>query len=134
MIMRRICYLVGCCLLCVPASAAEEIDFDTDVVPLLSKAGCNAASCHGSAAGQAGFRLSLFGGDPGFDYRSIVNELEGRRVNHVTPGKSLLLAKPTGQLDHGGGAVLEPDGEAAEVIALWIEDRAAAKSCDAWNG
>ena len=125
--MRRICYLVGCCLLCVRASAAEEIDFDTDVVPLLSKAGCNAASCHGSAAGQAGFRLSLFGGDPGFDYRSIVNELEGRRVNHVTPGKSLLLAKPTGQLDHGGGVVLEPDGEAARVIAQWIEDGAQRK-------
>ena len=126
--MRFICYLVGSCLLCGATSAAEVIDFDTDVVPLLSKAGCNAASCHGSAAGQAGFRLSLFGGDPNFDYRSIVNELEGRRVNQVTPIASLLLAKPTGQLDHGGGEVLEPDGEAVRVIAQWVEEGAHRKN------
>ncbi|QEG40799.1 DUF1553 domain-containing protein [Roseimaritima ulvae] len=119
--MRSLCFLLCTSVLGVATSTAEEIDFDTDVVPLLSKAGCNAASCHGSAAGQAGFRLSLFGGDPGFDYRSIVNELEGRRVNYVTPRKSLLLTKPTGQLDHGGGDVLDVDSEAAEVISQWID-------------
>lgn len=127
MIAQRFCYLVGCCLLCLTADGSDAIDFDTVVTPLLSKAGCNAASCHGSAAGQAGFRLSLFGSDPGFDYRSIVNELEGRRLNHMAPGKSLLLAKPTGQLDHGGGEVLEEAGEAAQVIKKWIAEGAQRK-------
>ncbi|GAA5505480.1 DUF1553 domain-containing protein [Novipirellula caenicola] len=125
--MRTICFIVCTSLLCAAASPGEEIDFDTDVVPLLSKAGCNAASCHGSAAGQAGFRLSLFGGDPEFDYRSIVNELEGRRVDYVTPRRSLLLTKPTGQLDHGGGEVMESTSEAAAVIAEWIAAGAARK-------
>lgn len=97
-----------------------DIDFDTEIVPLLSKAGCNAASCHGSAAGQAGFRLSLFGGDPGFDYRTIVHELAGRRINHLHPKQSLLLAKPGGLLDHGGGEVLDLDGLAGDTIARWI--------------
>ncbi len=108
-------------MLCAVGSTAAEIDFDTDVVPLLSKAGCNAASCHGSAAGQGGFRLSLFGGDPGFDYRSIVNELEGRRISFVEPRKSLLIAKPTGQLGHGGGDVIDADSETVRVISQWIE-------------
>ncbi|TWU57663.1 DUF1553 domain-containing protein [Rubripirellula reticaptiva] len=99
---------------------AAEIDFDTEIVPLLSKAGCNAASCHGGAAGQAGFRLSLFGGDPEFDYRTIVRELSGRRANLARPADSLILSKPTAQLEHGGGQVLEPDGEPAETIEHWI--------------
>ncbi len=118
--MRYVHTLVAICLLSAFASAGDGIDFDTDVVPLLSKAGCNAASCHGSSAGQAGFRLSLFGGDPEFDYRSIVNELEGRRLNYVTPRASLLLAKPTGQLAHGGGELLDVDGDATRVISEWI--------------
>ena len=107
-------------LFAVPADSAE-IDFDTEIVPILSKAGCNAASCHGGAAGQAGFRLSLFGGDPEFDYRTIVHELAGRRVNHVRPDRSLVVAKPTGQLDHGGGELLELDGQAATKLSRWIE-------------
>lgn len=97
-----------------------EIDFDTEVVPLLSKAGCNAASCHGGAAGQAGFRLSLFGGDPELDHRTIVRELFGRRVNHTRPNKSLIISKPTEQLDHGGGQVLDPEGEIAQTLTNWI--------------
>ncbi|TWU54663.1 hypothetical protein Poly51_33820 [Rubripirellula tenax] len=99
---------------------ATEIDFDTEIMPLLSKAGCNAASCHGSAAGQAGFRLSLFGGDPEHDYRTIVRELFGRRVNLAHPNESLIISKPTARLEHGGGDVLDPDGEPANTIASWI--------------
>ncbi|MGB7325890.1 MAG: DUF1549 domain-containing protein, partial [Rubripirellula sp.] len=99
---------------------AAEIDFDTEIVPLLSKAGCNAASCHGSAAGQAGFRLSLFGGDPEFDHRTIASELSGRRVNLARPVDSLILSKPTAQLEHGGGHVFDADGEPAQTIKNWI--------------
>lgn len=106
------------------AVAADAIDFDTEIVPLLSKAGCNAASCHGSSAGQAGFRLSLFGGDPGFDYRSIVNEFEGRRINHRSPSDSLLLAKATHALDHGGGEVFSYDSDPAQRLMRWIEQGA----------
>ncbi len=116
--LRCVCVLIGCGSLLAAASDGA-VDFDTDIVPLLSKAGCNAASCHGSTAGQGGFRLSLFGGDPEFDYRSIAHEFAGRRLNHVNPPQSLLLAKPTGRLEHGGGEVLSAD--AARVIAEWIE-------------
>ena len=122
--MRIAVYFLTIFCTCASAQAAEAIDFDTEIVPLLSKAGCNAASCHGSAAGQAEFRLSLFGGDADFDYRSIVNEFEGRRIDHTSPADSLLLAKPTGVLEHGGGEVIDSNSETAQIIARWIEQGA----------
>ena len=105
-------------------SEAVGIDFDTEIVPILSKAGCNAASCHGGTAGQAGFRLSLFGGDPAFDYRTIVREFSGRRVNYLQPLQSLIIAKPTALLDHGGGEVIALEGKSANRLAKWIAEGA----------
>ena len=40
------------------------IDYVRDVMPTLSKMGCNAGTCHGSANGKNGFKLSLRGYDP----------------------------------------------------------------------
>ena len=48
---------------------------------LLSKSGCNAGSCHGSFQGKNGFRLSLFGYEPGFDYAALTRDNLGRRVD-----------------------------------------------------
>ncbi|HZL89720.1 MAG TPA: DUF1549 domain-containing protein [Pirellulaceae bacterium] len=108
------------CYALLSAGAATEIDFDTDVLPILSKAGCNSGACHGAAAGRGGFNLSLFGGNPAADYDAIVRELEGRRINRADPSASLILAKPTGMLDHGGDVRLEDDGPQAKLIADWI--------------
>src|SRR5882724_262855 len=35
--------------------------FNADVMPVLTKMGCNGGSCHGALNGQNGFKLSLFG-------------------------------------------------------------------------
>ena len=58
----------------------RPLHFVNDIVPLLSLHGCNAGGCHGRASGQNGFKLSLFGFDPVFDYNAIVKEARGRRV------------------------------------------------------
>src|SRR5436190_5920992 len=100
--------------------AEQPLDFDTDVLPVLTKAGCNAAACHGAASGRGGFKLSLFAGDPAADHDAIVHELEGRRVDLARPEQSLLLGKPTEELDHGGGKRLEPGGSEAALLATWI--------------
>ena len=119
--MKQLASFIVVITLAAASGAGEsEIDFDTEIVPLLSKAGCNAAACHGGATGQAGFRLSLFGGDPESDHRAIVHDMTGRRVNLADANQSLVLLKPTGQLDHGGGDVLEQDSVAALTIAAWI--------------
>jgi hypothetical protein len=103
---------------------AAPVDFDTDVLPVLTRAGCNAGACHGAAAGRGGFKLSLFGGDPAADYRAIVSDLEGRRVNLARPERSLLLLKPTWELDHEGGQRFETDSPQAIMLRQWIESGA----------
>jgi len=95
-------------------------DFDTEIMPVFTKAGCNAGACHGAAAGRGGFHLSLFGSDPAGDYETIVHELKGRRVNLAKPAESLLLRKPTAQIKHGGGERFDVKDEAAKRIQQWI--------------
>ena len=70
------------------------MSFLNDVMPVLTKFGCNAGACHGKARGQNGFQLSLLGFDPNFDYESLVMESRGRRIFPFAPQKSLLLEKP----------------------------------------
>lgn len=125
---RRLASSVGTLLIgCVFAIASNSSraadaspDFATEILPVLTRAGCNSGACHGAAAGRGGFRLSLLGGDPSADYDAIVHEFEGRRVNLARPADSLLIAKPTGQLDHGGGQPLEADSAGAARLADWI--------------
>ncbi len=103
------------------ALRAEEPSFDLDVMPILSKAGCNGGGCHGALAGKAGFRLSLFGYDPQSDYLAITRDARGRRVDLADPGTSLLLTKPTMALAHKGGKRLDVGGDDYRLLAAWIE-------------
>jgi hypothetical protein len=112
-------------LLLLLAASPAPVDFDTEVLPVLTKAGCNAGACHGAASGRGGFKLSLFGGDPAADHRAIAAQFEGRRVNLARPERSLLLLKPTWQLDHEGGQRFEEDSAEARLLLNWIRDGAA---------
>ena len=106
----------------LPAPArAAEVSFELDVMPILSKAGCNGGGCHGALAGKGGFRLSLFGYDPKSDYLTITRDARGRRVDLADPGSSLLLTKPTTAVAHKGGKRLEVEGDDYRILAAWIE-------------
>ncbi len=106
--------------LVVVTGTASAQDFDTEIIPILTKSGCNAGACHGAAAGRGEFHLSLFGSDAAADYQAIAQAYEGRRINRKDPHDSLVIAKPTGQLEHGGETVLLPDGPGAQAIESWI--------------
>src|SRR4051812_33136087 len=69
---------------------ADAPSFRQDVIPVLTKAGCNAGSCHGKLVGQNGFKLSLRGYAPEWDYDSLVKEVGSRRVDFADPASSLL--------------------------------------------
>jgi hypothetical protein len=99
----------------------RAVDFKTEIVPILSKFGCNAGGCHGKASGQNGFKLSLFGFDAAFDHEAIAREARGRRIFPAAPAQSLLLMKATGRVPHGGGKRLVEDGEEYKLIRRWIE-------------
>jgi hypothetical protein len=104
----------------VDSEAEHTWGFRNDVQSVLSKAGCNMGACHGSLAGKGGFRLSLRGYDSQHDYLSITREARGRRVELADPGRSLLLAKPTGALPHKGGLRLDVDSRDYRVLSEWV--------------
>lgn len=113
------------------AAGAESVHFSTDVVPLLTKLGCNSGGCHGKAEGQNGFKLSLLGFEPDQDYEAIVQEARGRRLMPSSPAASLLLLKATGTVAHGGGKRLTVDSEDYRALLRWVENGSpAAKSSD----
>ncbi|HEV3024359.1 MAG TPA: DUF1549 domain-containing protein, partial [Pirellulales bacterium] len=102
-------------------AAYPPVHFANDVVPVLSKLGCNSGGCHGKASGQNGFKLSVFGFDPEADYNALVKEGRGRRVFPASPADSLILAKPSGRIPHGGGQRLDPASADYELILQWIK-------------
>src|SRR5579859_4745627 len=103
-------------------AASEPVTFVRDVMPILNKASCTSGTCHGAAKGKNGFKLSLRGYDPEFDYRALISDLSGRRFNRVDPGRSLMLLKPTAQLPHGGGLRFEVDSPYYKTIYQWISE------------
>ena len=105
-----------------PSSSSAYVNFENDVMPVLTKAGCNAGVCHAKAGGgQNGFELSLLGFEPREDYEHLVNEGRGRRLFPAAPDQSLLLQKAAGTVPHGGGIRLEQGSKGYQVIRDWIE-------------
>ncbi|MCS6865211.1 MAG: DUF1553 domain-containing protein [Gemmataceae bacterium] len=102
----------------------EPLRFRNDVLPVLTRVGCNSGKCHGAASGKDGFRLSLFGYDPEGDHFRITRELGGRRVNLAHPDDCLLLNKATGKVPHTGGQRIEPGSENFQLLVRWLEDGA----------
>ncbi len=117
--MNRI--LLGFVLLLWPQSAgAGKPEFSVDVEAILSKAGCNAGTCHGNLNGKGGLKLSLRGQSADFDFHSLAVASRGRRINCSAPASSLLLAKATGTIAHGGGSRFAVDSEEYEILRDWI--------------
>jgi len=100
------------------------VSFEQQIIPLLTKAGCNSGGCHGKAEGQNGFKLSVFGFDPEADHKAIVAESRGRRVFPAAPANSLLVAKATGRVSHGGGRKIAEGTLAYQRLVRWIAEGA----------
>ena len=97
-----------------------EVSFPNQVVPIFTKLGCNGGGCHGKAAGQNGFKLSLLGFEPGEDFEHLVKESRGRRLSSAMPESSLLLTKAINAVPHGGGQRLEQNSQEYRVLSRWI--------------
>ena len=105
-------------------TAPLHVDFSHDVAPVLSRLGCNQGTCHGSAQGKNGFKLSLRGYDPLYDVRSLTDDNAARRINLASPDDSLMLLKPTGSVPHVGGALIQVGEPYYEILRGWISDGA----------
>ncbi|MDB5306294.1 MAG: hypothetical protein JWO38_496 [Gemmataceae bacterium] len=94
--------------------------FRHEVMPVLTKAGCNAGACHGYSLGKNGFKLSLRGETPELDYFAIVKDSAGRRANFQAPAASLLIAKARGESAHEGGARFARGSLSDDILNRWI--------------
>lgn len=107
------------------SAKARAVSFQRDVMPILSASGCNTGSCHGSARGQDGFMLSLFGYDHVGDHFRLTREIPGRRINLAIPEDSLMLTKATESVPHTGGKLFEKNSETYKVLLEWVKSGAA---------
>lgn len=101
-------------------SAADAPSFRNQVQPILARYGCSAGACHGAAAGQGGFKLSLRGYDDEGDYLTITKSAQGRRVNLDDPARSLILLKATKTIPHKGGERFKMGSPEYQILADWI--------------
>jgi len=108
----------------------RTFDFEMDIEPMFGRFGCNSAGCHGKAEGQNGFKLSVFGYDPQADLDALVKEGRGRRLFPSAPESSLLLAKATGRVPHGGGSKISRNSEAYETLLAWVTSASSPKNED----
>jgi hypothetical protein len=106
------------------ATADILVSFSREIVPILTRGGCNQGACHGAQHGRGGFKLSLLGFDPLFDHSQIVQSAEGRRVVLSDPERSILIMKPALLMEHGGGERIKVNSREYNHFVRWLEDGA----------
>lgn len=105
------------------SSAKETPNFQRHVVPLLGRLGCNGRACHGSFQGRGDLRLSLFGYDFAMDMKGLkeaASTSDEPRINLRDPADSLILRKPTMQVEHEGGERFEVGSWEYNLLKQWI--------------
>jgi len=108
----------------VEARSDRSWDFGHDIVPIFTRLGCNTGGCHGRAAGQNGFHLSLYGYDSAGDFLALARDAGQRRLSKLSPKQSLFLDKATGRVAHGGGPRLKVGSPEYETLLAWVQDGA----------
>lgn len=103
------------------SSESLPISFEKDIVPIMTRSGCNTGSCHGAARGKDGFMISLFGYDPAGDYTRITRQIGMRRVNLAVPEDSLFLTKSVGRVPHSGGKLFGGDSVYYAMMLEWLQ-------------
>jgi hypothetical protein len=102
------------------SQAAYTWSFRNDVIPVMTKVGCNQGACHGALSGKNGFKLTLRGYDPDLDYDALTRQSVGRRIDPEEPARSLMLLKPTMAVPHGGGRRFDTNSLEYKILSGWI--------------
>ncbi|MDA0834899.1 MAG: DUF1549 domain-containing protein [Planctomycetota bacterium] len=106
-------------------STPVPVSFSQDIMPVLTKYGCNSGRCHAKAEGQKGFKLSVFGYDAVSDYDAVTKDSRSRRINLAAPEQSLILRKASARIPHGGGKKFHTGSFAYRRMHRWISEGAA---------
>ena len=103
------------------AAIQPPTSFKLDVMPVFTRAGCNAGACHGTSRGKDGFHLSLYGFDPEGDYQRLTREQIGRRINLAIPEESLIVQKGLGAVQHTGGVRFGTNSDLCQTLIRWLK-------------
>ncbi len=106
------------------ATVHPRVSFKLDVMPIFTRAGCNAGACHGTSRGKDGFHLSLYGFDPDGDYHRLTREQIGRRINLAIPEESLIVQKGLGAVQHTGGVRFGTNSQICQTLIAWLAEGA----------
>ena len=104
--------------------SSPVVDFESEVIPTLTRLGCNSGACHGTPSGKNGFRLSLRGYDNTLDRDSLTRENSSRRINTNDPEQSLLLLKGIAAVPHEGGKLMEMSSPEYQLLVRWLRQGA----------
>ncbi len=103
----------------VTAVENQAFNFRNDVLPVISRLGCNQMGCHGSPKGKKRLHLSLFSADPHKDFLEIT-DAKKKLVDPKKAPESWLLKKAICDVDHGGGDLTEEGSDEYNVLLAWI--------------
>jgi hypothetical protein len=109
----------------ISGTQQSTTSFTRDIIPVISKTGCNQGACHASQSGKGEFKLSLFGYAPEQDHPQLVRSWQQRRISFVDPASSLILKKATLQVSHGGGLRFRKDSFEYDQMLDWLQAGAA---------
>ena len=101
-------------------AAEPPMSFRHEVMPVLTRSGCNAGACHGYSLGKNGFKLSLRGESPDQDFQAIVKESVARRLSFISPASSLLITKGRGEAAHEGGIRFARGSHSDSILNRWV--------------
>lgn len=87
-------------------------------------------ACHGAAAGQGGFKLSLRGYDDDGDWLALTRGAFGRRISPADPARSLLLLKATATVPHKGSERFKTNSPEWQTLVNWIASGAPGPKAD----
>ena len=103
------------------AGKAHPIRFEHEVLPVLTKVGCNQGACHGTPTGKNGFRLSLRGFNPALDFEILARE---RQPAHQPVRARGELDPPQGHRPDPprGGRRMGIDSVGYRVLRDWVAE------------
>lgn len=101
-------------------SAEPTLSYTRDILPVLTRAGCNMGACHGAQTGKGDLNLSLRGELAQEDHAILIKSF----IRSDRPERSPLLRKPTLEADHEGGLRFDKDSESYALLDQWIRQGA----------
>ena len=129
----RVYLCLGIFLSPIDLTSAQEtpVSFRNDIMPILSRGGCNTGGCHGHRDGKGELKLSLWGENPAEDHKALLKG--ARRVKKSSPAASWILRKPTLQMEHKGNERFAVDSQEYSLLLRWIAQGAEDDSGGAAN-